>query len=158
MTSPSFSSREPIVRTGMLIRRSAADVFRAFVDPSITTRFWFTKASGPLAAGSRVRWDWEMYGISVPVAVEAFEASRRLRFVWGEGDDATTVDLAFEPRGEDRTFVTVAQSGFRSEGDALVEEVLASMGGFSLVLAGAKVALEHDVAPRLVEDRFPDGH
>ena len=30
----------PVARTGMLIRRPAAEVFEAFVDPAITTRFW----------------------------------------------------------------------------------------------------------------------
>ena len=29
----------PIVRAEMLIRRPAADVFEAFVDPAITTKF-----------------------------------------------------------------------------------------------------------------------
>ena len=39
----------PITKTGMLIRKPIADVFEAFVNPDITTRFWFTKA----AEGSR---------------------------------------------------------------------------------------------------------
>jgi hypothetical protein len=41
----------PIAKTGMLIRRPAADVFEAFVNPDITTKFWFTKSSGRLEAG-----------------------------------------------------------------------------------------------------------
>jgi uncharacterized protein YndB with AHSA1/START domain len=30
----------------MLIRRPVAEVFEAFVDPAVTTRFWFTKSEG----------------------------------------------------------------------------------------------------------------
>jgi uncharacterized protein YndB with AHSA1/START domain len=41
----------PVTKTGMLIRRSVADVFEAFVNPDITTKFWFTKSSGRLEAG-----------------------------------------------------------------------------------------------------------
>ena len=63
----------PIAKTGMLIRRPVADVFEAFVNPDITTKFWFTKGSGRLEAGKQVQWDWEMYGISIPVAVKAVE-------------------------------------------------------------------------------------
>jgi hypothetical protein len=50
----------PIAKTAMLIRKPAAEVFEAFVNPDITTRFWFTKSSGRLEAGKQVQWDWEM--------------------------------------------------------------------------------------------------
>jgi len=40
----------PTSKTGMLIRRPVAEVFEAFVDPAITTRFWFTRSSGRLRA------------------------------------------------------------------------------------------------------------
>ena len=48
----------PVAKTGMLIRKPAAEVFAAFVEPQITTRFWFSKSSGrlePGAAGARHR-------------------------------------------------------------------------------------------------------
>ena len=37
----------------MLIRKPVAEVFEAFVDPAITSRFWFTRGSGRLEPGSR---------------------------------------------------------------------------------------------------------
>jgi len=37
---------EPIARAEMLIRKPAAVVFNAFVDPAITSKFWFTRSSG----------------------------------------------------------------------------------------------------------------
>ena len=43
----------PTTKTGMLIRKPAAAVFEAFVNPDITTKFWFTKSSGKLQAASR---------------------------------------------------------------------------------------------------------
>ena len=54
----------PITRTGMLIRRPVADVFDAFVNPEVTTKFWFTRSTGRLEAGGQVQWEWEMYGRS----------------------------------------------------------------------------------------------
>jgi uncharacterized protein YndB with AHSA1/START domain len=47
----------PITKTGMLLRKPVADVFEAFVNPTMTTQFWFTKSSGRLEAGKQVRWD-----------------------------------------------------------------------------------------------------
>jgi hypothetical protein len=67
----------PIARTGMLIRKPVADVFEAFINPDITTKFWFTKSSGRLEVGKQVQWAWEMYGISIPVTATAIEPNRR---------------------------------------------------------------------------------
>src|SRR5947199_10643616 len=41
-------TKPPVASTGMLIRKPVAEVFAAFVDPAITSKFWFTKASGKL--------------------------------------------------------------------------------------------------------------
>lgn len=62
----------------MLIRKPVAEVFEAFVDPAITSRFWFTKGSGRLEDGKEVRWDWEMYGFSMQVKVKAVEKNARI--------------------------------------------------------------------------------
>ena len=47
----------PVAKAQMLIRRPIAEVFEAFADPAITSQFWFTKGSGKLEAGKKVRWD-----------------------------------------------------------------------------------------------------
>ena len=62
----------------MLIRRPVAEVFEAFVDPAIATRFWFSRASGPLAPDATVTWYWDQYGVSGEVTVTALERNRRL--------------------------------------------------------------------------------
>ena len=49
-----MTEESPIVRVQMRIRRPVREVFAAFVDPAITTRFWFTKSSGPLVQGAEV--------------------------------------------------------------------------------------------------------
>lgn len=67
-----------IAKTAMLIRRPVAEVFEAFVDPAITTRFWFTKSSGRLEAGKQVRWEWEIYNVSTDVYVKEIEPNKRI--------------------------------------------------------------------------------
>ena len=146
----------PVASAGMLIRRPVAEVFEAFVDPVVTSRFWFSEGSGRLAPGARVTWSWGMYGFVSTAAVTDFEPDRRLAVIWGEGDEATNVEWAFEARGPDQTVVTVAQSGFSGEGDARVAAALDGMNGFTLLLAGAQIWLEHGIEPRFVLDRHPD--
>ncbi len=149
--------RVPTTKTGMLIRRQAGDVFDAFIDPDITTKFWFTKSSGKLEAGTRVVWEWEMYGISVPVTAKIIEPPRRIVFEWPGYESSTTVELTFAPQREGTTFVGITESGFAGDGDQLVKQVTDSTQGFTLVLAGLKAFLEHNVRLNLVADRYPKG-
>lgn len=53
-------TQPPVAKTEMLIRRPVANVFAAFVDPAITSKFWFTHGSDRLETGKQVQWDWEM--------------------------------------------------------------------------------------------------
>ena len=147
----------PMTKTGMLIRKPVAEVFEAFVDPDVTTKFWFTKSSGRLEAGKQVQWDWEMYGISVPVTVKAVEPDRRIVIEWPGYGGLTTVEWTFEPQPDGTTFVRITESGFTGDGDQLVQQVTGSTQGFSLVLAGLKALLEHGVWLNLVADRYPKG-
>ncbi|MDO1559584.1 SRPBCC family protein [Brevundimonas sp. 2R-24] len=142
----------PVASAGMLIRKPVDEVFEAFVDPTITTRFWFSRGSGRLAPGAVVRWDWEMYGAGSDVRVKALEPDRRILIDW-DLDAPTEVEWRFEARGK-HTWVTVTNRGFHGEDP--VAEALDSAGGFALVLAGAKIWLEHGIAPGFVEDRHPD--
>ena len=144
----------PVAEAGMLIRRPVGDVFEAFVDPAITARFWFSRGSGRLAPGARVRWEWEMYGAGSDVVVKAIEPDARILIDWD--DPATEVEWRFEARGDDRTWVTVENRGFHGAAEAQVARALDSAGGFALVLGGAKMWLEHGVEPRFVLDRHPD--
>lgn len=145
------------MQTGMLIRKPAAEVFDAFVDPEITTKFWFTKGSGRLAVGRAVQWDWEMYGISIAVTAKAIEPNSRILIEWPGYRGPTTVEWLFEAQPDGTTFVSITESGFTGDGDQLVEQVTASTQGFSLVLAGLKALLEHGVRLNLVADRYPKG-
>jgi uncharacterized protein YndB with AHSA1/START domain len=147
----------PMTKTGMLIRKPAAEVFEAFVDPEITTKFWFTKGSGRLEVGKPVQWDWEMYDISVPVTAKAIEPDRRIVVEWPGYKGTTTVEWLFEPQADGTTFVRITESGFTGNGDELVNQVTGSTQGFSLVLAGLKAFLEHGIRLNLVADRFPKG-
>jgi uncharacterized protein YndB with AHSA1/START domain len=151
-------TQAPIMKTGMLVRKPVAEVFEAFVDPDITTKFWFTKSSGRIEAGKQVQWEWEMYDIKVPVNVKAVEPNKRIVIEWpGQQGPPTTVEWTFTPHGEDATFVSIAHGGFTGNGDGLVKQVTDSTEGFSLVLAGLKAILEHNVRLNLVADRFPKG-
>jgi uncharacterized protein YndB with AHSA1/START domain len=149
-------TKAPVAETGMLIRRPVRDVFEAFVNPDITTRFWFTHGSGRLEPGATVRWTWEMYGVEVDVEVLAMEQDAHILMEWGTSEEPRTpVEWTFRPLSDDTTFVHIIHSGLQGDGDQQHAQALDSLGGFSLVLAGAKALLEHGIELNLVPDRFP---
>jgi uncharacterized protein YndB with AHSA1/START domain len=146
----------PIASAAMLIRKPIAEVFEAFINPDITTKFWFTKGSARLEAGKQVAWTWEMYGFSINVVAKAVEKNSRILIEWPGQGGQTTVEWIFTAR-PDGTFVEVTNKGFHGDDDQKVQEALDSTGGFTWVLAGAKAWLEHGVQLNLVRDRFPEG-
>ena len=145
----------PTVHVGMLVRKPPKEAFQAFVDPTITTKFWFTKSSGKLTPGADLRWDWEMYGVSAKVAVNEVEANRRIRFQWGD-DQPTTVELRFTPWEDGATYVEVTEAGLSgNSGDEVLARVADSTGGFTIVLCALKALLEHDLVLTVVRDAHP---
>ncbi len=149
-------TQAPVAKAAMLIRRPVAEVFEAFVDPAITTQFWFTKSSGRLDRNQRVQWDWEMFNASAQVEVKAIEPNRRILIEWGgEGEPMTPIEWTFTPISENDTFVNVTHTGMVGNGDEVVQQIVDATEGFTLVLAGLKALLEHGIRLNLVADRFP---
>jgi uncharacterized protein YndB with AHSA1/START domain len=147
-----------VAKTGMLIRKPVAKVFEAFVDPAITTRFWFTHSSGVLRVGEPVTWTWQMYDASTQVTPMIIEQDRRIVIDWDGYTGRTTVEWRFAPRDDGRTtFVSITESGWTSTGDELIRHVTSATEGFTWTLAGLKGWLEHGIDLNFVPDRFPDG-
>lgn len=149
-------TRIPVAKAGMLIRKPVDEVYEAFVNPAITRKFWFSKSSSKLETGKRIRWDWEMYGVSSTVEVKVLEPRKLISLVWGIENQPTMVEFLFNPRSNDTTWVDITNSGFTGSGDEVVEMAMNSSAGFGLVLAGLKAYLEHGIELNLVADRFPD--
>ena len=148
----------PAAKAEMLIRKPVAEVFEAFVNPALTSKFWFTKGSGRLEAGKPIQWDWEMYGHSIQINVKAIEKNRRILIEWPGYGMLGTVEWVFTPRVDNTTFVSITNTGFSGDADAIIKQVAESTEGFTLVLAGLKALLEHNIILNLVPDRFPDAH
>lgn len=144
-----------VVETQMLICRPITEVFEAFVNPQITTKFWFTKSSGRLELGKKVRWDWEMFGVGDVLTVKEFEENKRILVEWD--NDPTTVEWRFEIREDGATLVKISNWGFPGNTDEVLSQAVDSKGGYTMVLAGLKAWLEHGIELNLVRDQFPDG-
>lgn len=148
-----MASNSPRTETQMLIRRPIFGVFNAFIDPEITSCFWFTKGSARLEKGLTVTWQWEMYNVSAQVLVKELEENQRIVIEWGE--PSTTVEFHFQSISDGSTYVRITESGYRATGDELLQLIKDSTSGFTTVLDGLKAYLEHGINLNLIADKFP---
>ncbi|EIA10587.1 SRPBCC family protein [Flavobacterium frigoris] len=139
----------------MLIRKPISEVFESFINPEITTKFWFTKSSGKLEEGKYIDWTWEMYSNhTVTVKVLAIKANEAIVIQWGE-DEKALAEWEFNDLGDSKTFVTITYNGIQGSTEEMCAQIRDTTEGFSLVLAGLKAYLEHNIQLNLVADRFP---
>lgn len=139
----------------MLIRKSATEVFNAFIDPAETANFWFTKGSGKLEEGKEVEWTWEMYNFSAKVIATEIVPYKKIKFDWFAYKNPTEVFIELTELETGNTFVSIIHSGFEESGDELIASLKDSTGGFTLVLAGLKSYLEHGINLNLIADKYP---
>lgn len=149
-------SNTAIVTAQMLIRRPAAEVFNAFIDPAVTTNFWFTKSTGKLETGKTITWTWEMYGVSINVQVKEIAPGQKIVVDWN--DPVTTIEFNFQDRGDGTTYLVINNYGFKQEGLELAKAINDNTGGFTTVVDGLKAWLEHGIKLNLIGDKFPKGH
>ncbi len=126
----------PFAKAEMLIRKPVAKVFEAFVEPAITTKFWFTRSSGRLEPGKQIQWEWEMFNASAQISVKAIEQNKRILIEWSSNAAPTTVEWIFTQVTDDTTFVSITNTGFSGDGDEIVKQVVGSTEGFTLCYAG----------------------
>jgi uncharacterized protein YndB with AHSA1/START domain len=137
------------------IRKPAEDCYEAFVDPAITSKFWFSEGSDRLDAAEIVTWTWGMYGMSSKVLVKELAPVTRILVDWDYGtEDVKTIEWAFTDRGDGSTLVEIIQHNVSGD----IAKITDLSSGFAFVLASAKAWLEHSVRLRIVEDVHPDAH
>ena len=150
-----MSPLPPIVaRSELLIRRAAADVLAAFVDPALLAQFWLREASAPLAVGTTVHWSFLVPGAEADTRATALEADR-LEWVWSDGTTVAIRLLPFDDDDDDRdgTRVVLEHTGFDGAVDAAIAAAIDSTQGFTLVLASLKLLLETGSPTSLVADK-----
>lgn len=140
------------VQAQMLIRKPIQEVFEAFINPEITTNFWFTKSTGKLEEGKTIIWEWEMYNAKSEVKVLQIIPNQLIKTEWGLFSN--NVDYEFKEM-EKGTLVIIKSYGYSEKGDELLSVINDNTGGFTTALDGCKAYLEHGINLRLIEDKFP---
>lgn len=142
-------------RARIRVRAPAADVYRAFVDAARMRQFWFHRQDGQLVEGESSTWllgdapGAYAFEVIVRKLVEPVE----IQIEW-QGTDGrfTQVTWSIEATDDGDTVLSIEESGFAGEADAIVGQVVDSTGGFNQVVVAAKAYLEHGIAVNVVTD------
>ena len=128
------------------IRKPAAQVFDAVVDPKKLSGYFLQTSSGPLAEGATVMWKFAEVAESFPVVVREVVKDERIVFEWPAegGDYQTRVEMAFKPLDGGATMVQISESGWREDAKGLAASQ-GNAGGWMHMLACLKAYLEYGI-------------
>lgn len=129
------------------IRKPVAEVFDAVYNPKKLSGYFTTGgASGPLAEGSTVTWDFADYPGAFPVKVRKVVPNRLIVLEWKamDGSYDTRVEMHFEPLDAGATLVRIAESGWR-ETQAGLDASYGNCQGWMHMACCLKVYLEQGV-------------
>lgn len=100
---------------------------------------------------------WKMYDVTIPITVKSIKTNKKILIELGNYQDLTSVEWTFTELNTDATFVSIVNTIISADTEKAIAMVRNSTEGFTLVLAGLKALLEHNVILNLVGDRFPKG-
>jgi len=137
-----------IARAEMLIRSPRSAVFESFVQPELLKKFWLKRASGPLAEGAKVNWEFRVPGATETVEVTRFAQGKYISFIWSDG---IAVALEFRAKGRSSTVVQVAAKGFKGRDSS--SAAVSTTEGFAIVLCDLQSLLETGKSGGMVRDK-----
>ena len=134
-----------VAKASQLINCQPREAFDAFVDPERITQFWLSASSGPLSKSAKVTWHFMVPGAVDTITVTEFEPAALIAFNWSDGSNTR---LEFSAHSSEMTKVSVEAQG--SAGDDLVEQIVNTTEGFSIVLCDLKTLIESGKSANLV--------
>jgi uncharacterized protein YndB with AHSA1/START domain len=137
---------EPKFQVQLKIRKPAAGVFDAVVNPDKLSGYFVQKSTGPMTPGATVMWKFPELEDEFPVIVGEVVPNERLTFEWeaAEGGYQTLVEMEFKPLDDANTMVVIRESGWRTT-EKGIESSYGNAGGWMHMMACMKAYLEYGI-------------
>jgi len=117
------------IKTKMLIKASAHEIFEAFVDPEKIGNFWFSSSSERWTDGADVTLTFKEFKAEVKVHIEKVSSDKKILLSWGPPTDLRAVTIQIDPEKAE-SLVTVSEVGFQEYEDLLSDGNLAPIRSF----------------------------
>ena len=137
---------KPTFQVQLKIRKPVGEVFDAVVDPKKLSGYFIAAASGPLVAGTTVKWRFAEVAGEHDVIVRDVVKNERIVFEWQAGDGGynVRVEMNFKPLDAGNTMVQVSEAGWRGDAKGLAQSH-GNAGGWMHMLACLKGYLEYGI-------------
>lgn len=135
------------------IRKPAAEVFDAVVDPKKLSGYFVQEATAPLVAGTTVKWKFPELPDFYDVVVREVVAPSRIVLEWEAGDGegyergagySTRIEMAFMPIDAGNTMVQITESGWPQDEKGLALSH-GNAGGWMHMMSCMKAKLEYGI-------------
>lgn len=126
------------------LRKPAAEVFEALMDPAHMANYWFS-GTERLEAGRVVTWRYEEYGAEVAVRVLELEPDRRLVFQWGADGGGHVVTITLTALDAEQTVIAVCEAGFDERAEGFALELADNKEGWVYMLTCLKAYVEFGI-------------
>lgn len=145
---------EVTAKAQILVRRPQAEVFNAFIDPAVMSKFWLKRKDQGLREGDTITWfvGDASDALEIEVRVKSIKQPSQIIIEWGQGDQFTTVSWTLDEQSSDVTRLVIEERGFIGSRDEVVSQALNSTGGFNQVIVALKALLEHNSTINVVAD------
>ncbi|MDE0307486.1 MAG: SRPBCC domain-containing protein [Albidovulum sp.] len=146
---------EITAKAQILIRRPRNEVFNAFMDPAVMSKFWLKRKDKGLREGDKITWfvGDASDAFEIEVRVMSIKQPSQIKIEWGQDGQFTTVTWTLDEQNPDVTRLVIEERGFIGTRDEVVSQALDSTGGFNQVIVALKALLEHNSTINVVADR-----
>ncbi len=147
-------TEEVTAKAQILVLRPRDEVFNAFIDPAIMSKFWFKRTDQGLREGDTITWfvGDASDALEIEVRVKSIKRPSQIIIEWGQGDEFTTVSWTLDEQNSDVTRLVIEERGFIGSRDEVVSQALDSTSGFNQVIVALKALLEHNSTINVVAD------
>jgi uncharacterized protein YndB with AHSA1/START domain len=135
---------EPKFQVQLKIRKPAAEVFEAVVNPENLSTYFVQTASGPLVEGSTVKWQFAEVPGEFDVIVRRVVKDEQIVFEWPAEGYLTRVEMNFKPLDDQNTMLQISESGWRDDPTG-IKSSYENAGGWMHMMSCLKAYLEYGI-------------
>ncbi|MBZ4375633.1 SRPBCC domain-containing protein [Corallococcus sp. AS-1-6] len=136
---------EPKFQVQLKIRKPVAQVFEAVVNPAKLSGYFVKTSSGPLAAGTTVKWSFAEAPGEFDVITREVTPHERIVFEWpADGGYNTRVEMNFVPLDAGNTLVKISESGWKPDAQG-IKASYDNAGGWMHMMLCLKGSLEFGI-------------
>lgn len=136
---------EPKFQVQLKIRKPVAQVFEAVVNPAKLSGYFVKTSSGPLVAGTTVKWSFAEAPGEFDVIAREVLPNERIVFEWPTDDGYNTrVEMNFVPLDASNTMVKISESGWKPD-EKGIKASYGNAGGWMHMMLCLKGYLEFGI-------------